>query len=239
MNLKRFILDLLFPTTCIGCRKPDEPLCAACVNAIPQAEPGCIVCRQRNPLGSICPGKCKRDMPYIDRAVWRAPYDHEIVRELIQRLKYRRRKEYAKVVSHLLLPAARAFLNQNTPKSVSAYEICMLALPLHKKRMRERGFNQAELFAAHLAENLQIRLLPPQTLERCIDTQPQVSLPGRIERQKNIQDAFLVANSSAVKNKIILLVDDVATTGSTLNAAAKALKLTGAKKVWGLVVAKG
>lgn len=239
MNILQPFLDLLFPNTCIGCKKPDERVCVACLATVPHAELGCIVCRQRNLAGSICSGSCKRDMPHIDRAAWRAPYDHEIVRELIQRLKYRGRKEYADVLAHLLLPAARLFLEKNMPKPASVDDVRLLALPLHKKRERERGFNQTELLAQPLSQELDLPLLPPKILQRRIYTPPQVSLPGRIERQKNLENAFFVSDPDAIKNKIVVIVDDVATTGSTLNAAAEALKHAGAKKVWGLVVAKG
>lgn len=117
----------------------------------------------------------------------------------------------------------------------------LLAVPLHRQKRRERGFNQSELLASAVSQKLSLPLLPPDTLERVKNTPPQAHVRGREERQKNVASAFAVpiTNTRVVAGKTILLVDDIATTGSTLNDAARALKEAGAAHVWGLVVAKG
>lgn len=235
-RFKKFLLDLLFPAICAGCRKADELVCAACLGTISRAELGCFICQQRNPTGSICPS-CKKDAPYVDRAAWHTLYDQEIMGTMIKRFKYKKEAAFAPVLSSLMLPTAQVFLEKNAPRA--KHPITMLPVPLHPKRLRERGFNQTELLANLLAERLRLPLLSSKTLQRRIHTPPQVSLPGRAERQKNLLNAFYVSNPGSVQDKIILLVDDVTTTGNTLNEAAKVLKQAGAQKVWGLVVAKG
>jgi len=118
-------------------------------------------------------------------------------------------------------------------------ETRMIALPLHKRRRRERGFNQSELLAQTISERLGISLLPGDTLVRIRSTPPQLSMKSRAARLENLRDAFAVQTTNEITGKTILLVDDVSTTGATLNEAARALKAAGAREVWGLVVAHG
>ena len=111
----------------------------------------------------------------------------------------------------------------------------IIPVPLHRRRLRWRGFNQAELLAAAL--DLQIPL-EPAILKRKRYTKPQVSMRDRRARKENLRDAFVVTDARAVRGKTILLVDDVITTGSTLAYCAAALKHAGAQHVYCLVVAR-
>ena len=107
---------------------------------------------------------------------------------------------------------------------------CMVPIPLHQKRLRSRGFNQSLLLAYQLLKNIKAKpsLLRPRVLRRVRETIPQTELPYP-ERLKNPDDAFAVGAS--VPPGTILLIDDVMTTGSTLNAAARTLKASGAERV--------
>ena len=121
----------------------------------------------------------------------------------------------------------------------------ILAVPLHKRRLRWRGFNQSLIMALYLGENLTPGL-PIKVLDELIlrnrDTKPQVKIKNKLQRKTNVRNAFIleseILKQNPIKEKNILLVDDVATTGSTLFECAKVLKKYGAKKVYGVVLAR-
>jgi ComF family protein len=132
----------------------------------------------------------------------------------------------------LLAEHCRTF-KVNFPKN-----FVVIPLPLHKNRKRIRGFNQAELIAVGFisAVSSSRLILEPNLLVRTKNTKPQVELSGE-ERRQNIVGAFAVSDPNVVKNKTILLVDDVKTTGATLEEAARVLKEAGAKRVWAMTAA--
>ena len=111
-----------------------------------------------------------------------------------------------------------------------------MPVPLHKDKLAERGFNQAELIGEYISKKMEIPM--KNALARSRKTESQVKLSGD-ERRKNLESAFVCINKRAILDKHILLVDDVTTTYSTLDECAKELKSAGAKKIFGLVVAKG
>lgn len=112
----------------------------------------------------------------------------------------------------------------------------LIPIPLAKKRQKERGFNQSEEIGKELSKFLKIPLVN-NALIKVRETLPQVELSGK-EREENIKGAFWCRDENMVKNKTIFLVDDVFTTGSTMEEAARVLKEAGAKKVWGITVAR-
>jgi len=111
-----------------------------------------------------------------------------------------------------------------------------MPVPLSKKRLKWRGFNQAEIIANILADNFKLEI-DAKNLKRIKNTKPQAKLNER-ERRNNLADCFSWLGDK-LNGRNIILVDDVATTGSTLNECAKVLKQAGASEVWGLVVANG
>ena len=114
----------------------------------------------------------------------------------------------------------------------------IIPVPLSKNRLKERGYNQAELIAEYFSEKIKIQICAG-ALMKTKDTPAQVSVKNRKERLKNLDGAFAVKNPELVEGKNIILIDDVSTTGATLREAKKTLKLAGAKKVLALVVARG
>lgn len=108
---------------------------------------------------------------------------------------------------------------------------------MDKKRLKWRGFNQSEEIGKELAKSLEIPLIT-DVLLKMKATLPQVELSD-LEREENIKGAFLVTNREKIKGRKILLIDDVYTTGSTLNEVARLLKEAGASQAWGVVVARG
>ena len=123
-----------------------------------------------------------------------------------------------------------------------------MPIPLHKKRLKNRGFNQAELLAKEIAEHYSL-CLETEILKRKQAIIPQAKIKNHKARRANIKNIFeidpkftkkcVVKKQNLLKDKTIILIDDVTTTGATLSEAAKILKRAGTKEVWGLVVAKG
>lgn len=136
----------------------------------------------------------------------------------------------APTLGNLLLDAL-AFYRVALPKDAP-----IIPLPLHPSRERTRGFNQSLLIANALGEKLGLSVRD-DVLKKIKKTKAQMELP-REERLKNVADAFAVSDTAAVRNRTCILVDDVKTTGATLEFAARALKAAGAKRVWTLTVAR-
>jgi len=230
---KKLILDLLFPVLCLNCQKEGEILCEQCRNSLSWLVPTCFVCRkmaltmEKMPAGRTCAACRKKTKIFAYLSPF--SYDSTVIRELIHSLKYSRIKMVSGVFADLL----RQYFNYQRvffpPNSL------FIPIPLHKSRKRIRGFNQTELISCQLEKLLGI---PVQAgiLKKIRKTAPQTELSAT-ERRQNVINSFAVFNAEAIKNKIILLVDDVKTTGATLEEAARVLKKAGAKQVWTITVA--
>jgi ComF family protein len=219
------LLDLLFPTRCVNCRKPGGALCAECFASIRYLRPPfCSRCSHPLPTAkAVCP-ECRahpRTITQIRAAAW-----HEgAMREAIHALKYNRRRDVVVPLANVLAPLVAQF---DAPIDF------LTSVPLHADRERARGYNQAELLAEQTARA--VRSTYVRVLERTRATADQIGLNAH-ERRKNVQDAFhAIGNSMAGKN--IALIDDVCTTGATLDACAAALFANGARGVYGLTVAR-
>lgn len=232
--IKTFALDLLFPTLCVSCGAEDTYLCDPCGQAIPSYPPACFVCKKLAPAqdaipaGRTCTPCRKKSCIYASFSAF--SYDHPGIRSLIHDLKYRRMRDIAPTLGDLLL-AALAFYHVTLAKDAP-----IIPLPLHPSRERTRGFNQSLLIANALGEKLGLSVRD-NALKKIKKTKAQMELP-REERFKNVSDAFAVSDTAAVHNRTCILVDDVKTTGATLESAARALKRAGAKRVWALTVAR-
>jgi ComF family protein len=209
-----------------GAASGAELLCADCRAELTRAPaPACPVCA--GPVefegdGRVC-GACLQHPPAYDRTVARLSYAFP-TDELIQALKYRSQLPLARLFAQLLGEALRAAPRADV----------LIPMPLHPARARERGFNQATEIAKPLARALNLPL-DTTSLSRTRDTARQAVLPLD-ERQRNVKGAFTCAD--AVAGKHVALLDDVMTSGATLNEAAKALKRAGAREVSLWVVAR-
>jgi len=116
--------------------------------------------------------------------------------------------------------------------------ILLIPIPLHKMKRRQRGFNQSELLAKAVASHFSLNF-NTKILFRIKNNLPQAKINNFIERKKNTENIFQISNSNLIKNKQIILIDDVYTSGATMQEAARILKKSGAKKIIGLVLAKG
>ena len=174
------------------------------------------------PNGNLC-GACLKQPPPFDHTV--AAYRYAFpVDKLVQELKFRERLILVNYLADAL--AQRITLRPD----------CIVALPLHPARLRERGFNQSLLLARRIARRLDLPLLA-DACERVRNTPPQSSLPWK-ERDKNMRQAFVCQPGAAVHGKHVAIVDDVMTTGASIGELARALKQAGAREVSAWVVAR-
>lgn len=224
-----FALDLLFPILCQGCGREGAYLCLQCAAEIPEDEPRCIVCGRGSTLGRLH-SDCQERPWALSGVLVATSYESEIIRDLIWQMKY---NSVAKITDHLAQLLVDHLIKNDLQDYFSASAV--VAVPLHKKRIRERGFNQAELIATKFAARLGLGYLP--ILERVINNQPQAKLT-REERLLNVEGAFRALPAPSLGERKVIIIDDVATTGATLNACALEIKKQKPSEIWGLVVAR-
>ena len=217
-------LDLLFPLECFGCSKEGEVFCSTCLKELPRLRPPfCRLCCQPG-IDSPC-ASCQALPLSVDGI--RAPFVLDgVVRRAVHRLKYGN------------LRAAAPQLGRIMGEQLMSYKIpgqLVVPVPLHPVRLRQRGYNQSDLLAKGVARTSGIPLAK-HLLTRTKNTSPQVASQGREQRRSNVDGSFRCgADLSGVS---LILIDDVATTGSTLSACAAALKAAGAISVHALALAR-
>lgn len=221
------IKDYIFPVYCLGCKKEGEWLCEKCFAKLDLSGVFCCpVCHKDTERGEYCLD-CKKDLP-LDFHIAISPYKEDsLLGDVIHTLKYSWAEDVAEVFDKMI----DGFVKNN--KDLFKNIDYVVPIPLHKKRFAERGFNQAELVAKLISEKLDKPL--KNILERSKQTKQQAKLK-RDERIKNLENAF------SAKEKIegnVLLIDDVFTTGSTMQEGAKALKEVGVGGIVGFSMARG
>ena len=231
----RAVLKAIYPPRCPSCDTilEDYGFCEGCARAIrPISPPWCEVCgKPFDPLAKakgIC-ANCSRWRPNFARARAGALYDGPVA-EAIKRLKYSGRTSVSRALAKLL---ERAVLSLDIPLDE---QVVLVPVPLHPRRLRERGFNQSELLAEEAARRLGIRL-ERRALARRVHTRPQVELSGK-ERRRNVKGAFAAERPELIEGRVVVVVDDVMTTGATLDECAKVLRGTEAKEVYAATVAR-
>jgi len=224
-EIKRGILDLLFPPRCVGCREMGALLCAKCLDAFELIEPPlCPHCGRPRSNGRLCP-VCQHDPLQID-GIRSVAYSDGTLREAIHGFKYSNLRDLA-------VPLGR-LMSDYWEKTPLPAEI-IVPVPLHPDRLRERGYNQATLLAKELGKSIGLPI-SENSLVRVRATRPQVELSAQ-ERKENVRDAFRCSNAE-LEGKRVLLVDDVCTTGSTLQACSIASRQAGALSVWAFTLAR-
>jgi len=168
----------------------------------------------------------------LDGVFSAAGYKDKPLQSAIHLLKFRFIKTLAKPLAQLLIK----FYQKSLVTSGLSLVPIIIPVPLNKKRYLDRGFNQSELIAQPFAKHFNLELAA-DVVTRRKNTPHQVGLTKK-KRQQNIKNAFMVNKPNLIMDKEIILIDDVVTTGSTLEEVAKVLKNSGAKKVWGLTIAK-
>ncbi len=223
-SLKNAALELLFPPRCAGCGKVGHWLCPDCLQKLRPPSPGCLICGKPGYEGRLCPA-CSRRNHSLEAVITVARFESPL-REAIHRLKYSGQEALAAALAGLMACRWRE----------SAFSVdVIIPVPLHPRRFRERGFNQAAVLACCLGSLLRLPVLE-RALVRTRYTRPQVGL-GVEERAANVKGAFSCSGGQ-VWGKDVLLIDDVCTTGATLEACGAALKAAGARKIYGLTLAR-
>jgi len=219
-------LDFLFPQKCLGCGEEGEILCRSCRKLLPRiVHPVCPQCGRPQASGLICP-VCVTLPAVIDGV--RSPLKFEgVVREAIHQFKYKNLRTLAKPLAEIL----QEYLTRY-PLPVQI----LVPVPLHAKRLKERGYNQSELLAHEIGKLIPIPVIA-DCLVRTKYLLPQARTASVEERRQNVKGAFSLQDSR-LSGKQVLLIDDVATSGSTLESCASVIKYSGAASVWGLVLAR-
>lgn len=208
--MKQFILDILFPKFCICCLREGNYLCEDCFSMIDIAEAGYITVDNLNKL-------------YCSTS-----YDNFIVKRLISQFKYGFVKELSKPLADLILINLR---------DIDLTDFILIPVPLYINKLKQRGFNQTEEIAKHISNSLNISVLT-NVLFKTKQTTAQVELKKE-QREQNLEKAFSIEKPELIKDKSILLIDDVFTTGSTMKECSRILKQANPKEIYGAVIAKG
>lgn len=223
MNAVKYLLNLIIPIRCLACQRPSKqkkPLCKACETQMPILKNICRHCAAKLPEDApkqMC-GQCIKQPPFFTKTIALFCYE-DIIVKLITGLKFHQELNVAKLLSHL-------FCEHIINEKVTVPDIIM-PVPLHKKRLKERGYNQAVEIAKPIAKKFNIPLL----INACVRiryTKPQIEMPSELRKQ-NIKNAFEIKKSIAGLS--IAIIDDVMTTGNTVNELSKMLMKSGAKQV--------
>lgn len=220
MGIVTFLLDWLFPPRCTFCKKEGDFLCEECVTKLV--------------IRPIRHRKVHKEWQYLDGVIYAVDYEkNPAIKVAIRQFKYKFTQPLAQHFGALMTQKL-AELNM-----IRGRDIVLIPVPLHPRRLRYRGFNQADVLARSI-KNI-AHIVP--ALTRVKDTNQQAKL-NKKARKDNLKDAFKL-NKNFVQeqnlcsiNSLVFLVDDVCTTGATLENAAKVLKTAGIPKVYGLVVAR-
>jgi competence protein ComFC len=225
-QLQGKVVDFLFPPHCLGCGREGDFLCISCRRTLPRLLP------------PLCP-KCSRPLVREDRCPicqkWtleingiRAPFLFQgAVRQAVHQLKYNNFKALAFPLAQLL---AEYLETRLLPVEV------IVPVPLHPRRLRERGYNQSALLARELGRLTSLPVVE-DSLFRLTDTPAQARAANAEIRRSNVEGVF-ACREGKLEGKQVLLIDDVCTTGATLDSCAIALKRAGVSSVWGLALAR-
>ncbi|MBM4445859.1 MAG: ComF family protein [Chloroflexi bacterium] len=225
-QLQEKIVDFFFPRRCVGCEKIGDFLCVGCSQKLPRLlRPFCQKCGKPESSGGLCP-VCWGQQTEIDgiRSVFR--FDG-VARQAIHELKYRN----LKAISGCLAILMANYLQDNP-----VHGEVLVPIPLHPRRLRERGYNQSTLLAEELSKLIALPVID-DSLRRLKDSLPQARTATVEERKRNVENAF-ACRDEKLNGKSVILIDDVCTSGATLEACAEVLKVAGAVSVWGLTLAR-
>lgn len=219
--------DALLAPACglCGMEAADGRLCRDCSALLEPSGTACARCAEPLPMAEMLCGKCLKHAPAFDAAhagfIYRAPFDH-----LVQRLKFNDALAVGRVLTPIWSASLAAHLHARGGDAPQA----LIPIPLHRRRLRQRGYNQALELARDLGSAFEL----PVLAEGLIRSKPTAPMPGLdlLARRRNIRGAF-AAGAAALPERVAL-IDDVMTTGATLNEAAKTLKRAGVRwvEVW-------
>lgn len=232
------LVDIVYPKTCLACKDKIKTsslnglICTQCWGSIKRnLPPFCHSCgrqlEKNNFCKNICP-VCQKTKLHFDRAYSPCIYTG-VIKELIHEFKYKNKDYLGPVLSKPMIEFIKEY---NLPIDFLDF---IIPVPLHKTKLREREFNQAEILSKHIAEEFKKDVLT-DILVRHRNTKTQTELELK-ERFTNVKGSFAVTKDAGIKGKSLLLVDDVLTTGATSSEAALSLKNAGANIVFVLTLA--
>lgn len=231
-KLRECLLDLLFPRRCPFCDGVVEPGRTVCVKcgekAVFLTEPLCRRCGKKldSQEKEFCGDCIKREHQFDEGA---ALFEYGCIKDSLYRFKYGGRQEYKDYYAGEI--AARLGGKIRSWKAEA-----LVPVPVHRSKLRQRGYNQAGILAEELGKRLGLPVLT-NYVTRCRRTRPQKSLNDE-QRQNNLKKAFKICRND-VKLDTIIIVDDIYTTGSTIDEMARALKKAGARKIYFIALAVG
>lgn len=224
--------DILFPKFCLGCNLPGVYFCHYCVKKLNLVNKDiCFACQKPSYCG-LTHLNCLKKFP-VDGIISFFLYDN-FFKKIIKNIKYR--GAYEIWFEFIKAVPTSIFKKINFYKTLSE-ALILQPLPLHQKKLKERGFNQAILLTNFFNQFLNLSV--GNFLERKKETLSQAQMKTKRERYFNIRGSFKALNKEKTVGKNFIVIDDVVTTGNTLKEAAKVLKKAGAKKVYALVLARG
>lgn len=213
MKILLYLLDLIFPVNCLGCKIAGTPLCSSCLGDFRRAE---------RPTEEWI-------YPIFD-------YRHPNMKRAIWLMKYAGKRNLAKIFGEIMGSHIALELSELGPLE-NFRDPILIPIPLSKKRFRERGYNQAELLCQAIIKINKNLDYQNKLLKKIKETEHQARLKDRSVRLKNLLGTFEVTNTELVKGRNIILIDDVTTTGATLTEAKKVLRASGARKIIGVTIA--
>lgn len=231
-NYREKLISLLYPRRCPVCDevvpRPGMYICPPCREKLEYVKGAvCIKCGKTVLEGEEWCKDCRQNTHYFDRGV--ALYRYPCVRQSIFRLKYQGRREYLDFFSKEIAQKMELQFQLWQPDAI-------IGVPLHKQRERKRGYNQAGLLAEKIGKETGIPFYK-NLVVRQKNTLPQKGLDVS-QRQNNLKKAFIISQND-VKLKTIVVIDDIYTTGSTMDAVASVLKARGVEKVYYIALAIG
>jgi ComF family protein len=215
MHILSHFFATLFPDKCVGCQERGILLCEKCQKNIAPAT---------NPMHG-----------WITSVF---AYNDFRVKRLIWLLKYKNTRHVASIFAPFLTASLIEFLGEEALFH-GARKIVLVPIPLSKKRMAKRGYNQAELLAKGIFENSVLKNISLNTklLQKIVETKPQADIKNRGRRLENLGDCFAVNENMTANGEVVILIDDVTTTGATVTAARKVLRAAGFRTIYALTVA--
>ena len=240
-KIKEFLLNLFFPKFCLGCQKEGIYLCEDCRAILDIAEFDYCLCDSKPVQPALIfkgspRGKCPRcDDKKLSGLLSALPYkEKHLTKKLIYQFKYQPYlKDLAKTLASILV---EHFVISGKNDEEFWENGFLVPVPLDKKKLKIRGYNQSEELAKELSKILKLPLIS-DNLIKIKSTKSQMELPKR-EREKNLENAFVIKNPAELAGKKIFLVDDVYTSGYTMQECARSLRAAGAKEVWGICLAR-
>ncbi len=223
LKLFSIFSSFIFPQNCFICNVSGQEICPDCLKNLESARPRCLKCGRENPFGIYCTIHCRK----FQADAVHAPFAFKgPLRELVHQLKY-------EDVTNLVRPLSSE-ITRLAKRIPDYHKFVLTYIPLARKRLLERGYNQSELIAEAVSEVLKTPV--SGLLTRVEGHLTQVQLGDKKMRRQNVKGVFKIKQGVEIPDNVIL-IDDVVTTGATVEEAAKVLKKAGVKKVVVLVLA--